>query len=1072
MPIANIEDAKEVERSLHNILSATNNPARIREIRSLFTEILDYYHADSQVSLQNAGNHQLPAEAHIVARRDGVSVVYVSLDNADTNRVTGAIASAAAKELGNVIADNLLLLFANRDKDQLHFINPDLSGSRPKLQRIVAYRDQPQRTTVQQIANMWYSYDRLGKTVREAIAIAFSVEPVTSDFFKAYDALFKKAKEQISGFGDSPTEQEQRHVFTQTLFNRVMFVYFLSRKGWLRFQNSADYLNALWQDYNAGTAYADFYTLRLKPLFFFGLNDPDSRELTGSLKTLIGEVPFLNGGLFEETNLDKREGITVPDALIQQILTDLFDRFNFTVMESTPYDLEVAVDPEMLGKVFEEMVTGRHDSGAYYTPRSVVSFMCCEALKGYLKGKKTGASAEVVDAFVDRHDIQDIGLSQAVQISEALREVTILDPACGSGAYLLGMMQELIELQRTLFDKGLDAKKDYDLKLEIIQRNLYGVDIDDFAVNIAKLRLWLSLAIDYEGDEPQPLPNLDFKVLCGDSLLGPDPSVGVEVQGTLGQDTEQFRLLGDLKGQYMRESLVSKKEQLRIQIREREVAIRESLGAGGALDRVIDWRVEFAEVFAETKGFDVAIANPPYIQLQNNGGHLAKLYKDTGYQTLERGGDIYQLFYERGCQLLKQSKGILVYITSNSWLKTEYGRTTRRYFAENHTPLSLLELGKDVFDAAIVDSGVFVLSTGGESRTFPGVDMDQLDSKEVPPVDDVWGRVEPEKELPWSILVGPESGVWRKMCLSGIPLRDLGLKIYRGVTTGLNDAFVVDSLVKAKIVNSDPASAELMKPVLRGENIHRFRTKWDGEWLITTLPSKKVDIDCYPGIRDHLLSFGKDRLEQSGKPLGGGTKSRKKTGNKWFETQDATKYYEEFLREKLFWMDMAGNGRVAYSETEIYCTNKGYVITGQSLKYLCAILNSSLVTWFMKHNAPTTGMGLTEWTKVAVERIPIPSTSGAQQRPLVHLVDHILDAKDADPNADTIVWEREIDQLVYTLYAMTDEEITAIERSLGLIHATDEEEDAALLKILEDSQTEERVSREEVMQILESQDAG
>ena len=201
-------------------------------------------------------------------------------------------------------------------------------------------------------------------------------------------------------------------------------------------------------------------------------------------------------------------------------------------MESTPFDIEVAVDPEMLGKVFEELVTGRHDSGAYYTPRPVVSFMCREALKGYLEGQDTGLESETIARFVDHHDTEGIGVAQARRVAEALAEVTVVDPACGSRAYLLGMMQELIELQVRLFNVTRDAKSLYDLKLEIIQRNLYGVDIDDFAVNIAMLRLWLSLAIDFEGDDPpEPLPNLDFMVVCGDSLLGPDPSSGAEVQG-------------------------------------------------------------------------------------------------------------------------------------------------------------------------------------------------------------------------------------------------------------------------------------------------------------------------------------------------------------------------------------------------------------------------------------------------------------------------------------------------------------------------------------------------------------
>ena len=372
-------------------------------------------------------------------------------------------------------------------------------------------------------------------------------------------------------------------------------------------------------------------------------------------KALIGEVPFLNGGLFEETALDKRQNTGIPDETIRHILTDLFDRFNFTVMESTPYDVEVAVDPEMLGKVFEELVTGRHDSGAYYTPRPVVSFMCREALKGYLEGKETGLDADAIARFVDEHDTAGISLIGAPRVSEALSDVTVVDPACGSGAYLLGMMQELIELQTILYNIGVDAKKIYDLKLEIIQRNLYGADIDEFAVNIAMLRMWLSLAIDFEGEEPEPLPNLDFKVVCGDSLLGPDPSTGVEVQGTLGRDADRIEQFGVLKGEYLRASDGSKKASLRQEIGKLTGEIGQALGNVGLDADVVDWRVEIAEVLNSGRGFDIAIANPPYVQLQKDAGRLGKLYQGCGYAVFTKTGDVYQLFYERGCQLLARS---------------------------------------------------------------------------------------------------------------------------------------------------------------------------------------------------------------------------------------------------------------------------------------------------------------------------------------------------------------------------------------------------------------------------------
>ncbi len=778
------------------------------------------------------------------------------------------------------------------------------------------------------------------------------------------------------------------------------------------------------------------------------------------MESVFGSVPFLNGGLFEQTGLDQREDITVPDAAIEQVLDGLFDRFNFTVMESTPFDIEVAVDPEMLGKVFEELVTGRHDSGAYYTPRPVVSFMCREALKGYLEGQDTGLTSEAIARFVDTQETGGIQVAQARRIADALAQVTVVDPACGSGAYLLGMMQELIELQTALYNAGVDAKAIYDLKLEIIQRNLYGVDLDDFAVNIAMLRMWLSLAIDYEGDKPEPLPNLDFKVLCGDSLLGPDPSAGVEVQGTLGQDMAQFRRLGQLKAEYLRAFLGPDKERLKTAIQGTEAGIREALGNIGLVDGVIDWRVEFAEVFAQRRGFDIAIANPPYVQLQRDGGRLADLYKGAGYQTFARTGDIYQLFYERGCQVLTPSRGLLTYITSNSWLKAEYGKATRRYFAENHTPLLLLELGKDVFESAIVDSGIMVARLGKSGEPCRAVDMDRLTDRAFPPPEHLWGELRPDGERPWSALSVVERSAMDKMEAVGKPLKDWDLSIFRGVVTGYNTAFVIDNATRDTLIAADPKSAEIIKPVLRGRDIQRYQTRWAGQWLIDThngygdVPA--VNVNNYPSVKAHL-DGSYSQLEK-----------RQDKGRTPYNLRNCA-YYDEFAKEKLLWIELVDSGRFTYDSTGIFCANTAYILSGHSIKYLCALLNSTLTTWFMNNTALTSGMGATRWIKSFVETIPIPKLSAAKQRPFVRLVDEILAAKAADPEADTEPLEWEIDRLVYELYGLTGEEDTAIERSLGLIHRTDEEEDAAIGRAIDEALAEDPdgvVSEETIMATL------
>ena len=335
MPIQNRDDAVEVEERISRIFAASPEQ-RAAAVRGLFVEVLDFNTASGQVSLAGAtGNIHLPAVAERVAEMDGVHVLFIALPASDTDRVRKAVVDAAAKLLADQLGDDLLLVFTNPSATQLHIILPTFAGARPTLRRMVVERYLPRRTAVQQVSNIYWNY-RSSRSIRTALDQAFDVEPVTRQFFGEYKRVFEATEQSVTGFPDTEVGKENRRSFVQTLFNRLMFVYFLSRKGWLTFQGSKDYLNVLWQDYHPQPTYGNFYTTRLQPLFFSGLNNPDSRNLTRGLATLIGSVPFLNGGLFEQTELDRREAITVPDAAIAQVLTGLFDRFNFTVMESTP----------------------------------------------------------------------------------------------------------------------------------------------------------------------------------------------------------------------------------------------------------------------------------------------------------------------------------------------------------------------------------------------------------------------------------------------------------------------------------------------------------------------------------------------------------------------------------------------------------------------------------------------------------------------------------------------------------------------------------------------------------------
>ncbi|MCY4576684.1 MAG: N-6 DNA methylase, partial [Chloroflexi bacterium] len=724
MPIKDPNNAREVEAAFKRVFDSTPEN-RANEVRKLFAEVLDFEPVFNRtVSLPaTPSNVSLPATAERIAQLDGFHVLYIDLNTVDTDRVRKAEVEVAAKRIEAELGEDILLIISNMSATQLHIILPDFSSSRLVLRRMVVTDGVPRRTIVQQIANIYADYEDVKDGppgfLPPILAKAFAIEPFTDEFFDEYQRVFKRAEEAITGFGDSDKEKGAKRLFTQTLFNRLMFVHFLSRKGWLSINDDKDYLRALWTDYSKNAAPTpsgndpNFYRDRLRVLFSTGLNNPDSRDVTGGASHAIGSVPFLNGGLFEESDLDNRDGIHVPDSIIESALTELFEKFNFTVMESTPYDIEVAVDPEMLGKVFEELVNERHDSGAYYTPRPVVAFMCREALKGYLEGKETGVSAENIASFIDTHDASYIGGPAAPRVGAELDEITVVDPACGSGAFLLGMMQELVELRDALFRIRSEPGELYKIKLHIIQRNLYGVDINEFAVNIAMLRLWLSLAIDFDGDTPPPLPNLDFKIVRGDSLLGPDPS-DINAQAVLGIDLEAVTKLAETKAVYMRESDGTRKTDLKDEINRMTRAIEVQVGEL-AHEGVVDWRVEFAELFTPAGGFDVAIANPPYVRQENIGPtktELTSLYADAAVAR----SDLYCYFYARALQLLAPG-GTQVFVCSNSWLDVGYGAKLQEYLLTNAHLQAIYESAVErQFSTADINTIISVIRKGTQEK--------------------------------------------------------------------------------------------------------------------------------------------------------------------------------------------------------------------------------------------------------------------------------------------------------------------------------------------------------------------
>jgi len=521
-------------------------------------------------------------------------------------------------------------------------------------------------------------------------AKAFDVEAVTKRFYDDYERVFTNLQEVLN----LPTPEDKK-MFAQVLMNRLMFLRFVERKGWLILGNSnpKEYLKNLYQA--RGLNNLSWYRSRLQVLFFEGLAIPNHNR-----ENVIGSVPYLNGGLFTITEWDERAG-DIADEVFEPILGEegLLYRYNFTVEESTPLDIEVAVDPEMLGKVFEKLVTTRRQKGSYYTPRTVVSFMCREALKGYLGSQYAH--------LVDEHKTDNISVPEARDLLGRLDDVKILDPACGSGAYLLGMLQELFTLTEKLDTRAQtdDPHNAYQRKLNIIHNNIYGVDSDEFAVSIARLRLWLSLAVDFEGAHPDPLPNLDYKIEIGDSLTAPDPSGEFPTTFDKLARIKKIEKFDLLKAEYMDPRRRAEHPGLEDEIKQ----VRQEIFSFTHPNQQIkgfDWRVEFAEVWSQKNGFDIAIANPPYGI--NVDDFVRNMYFNQRNEN-EKGQskDSYGIFIARGLQLLRTS-GIMSYIVSDTWRTIKSHRPLRKRLLETTTVFHVLDLPPWIFDAT-VNTGIITL---------------------------------------------------------------------------------------------------------------------------------------------------------------------------------------------------------------------------------------------------------------------------------------------------------------------------------------------------------------------------
>lgn len=946
------------------------------------------------------------------------------------------------------------------------------------------------------------------------ITKAFSIEALGDLFFKEYKKQYEDIIEYITGkrmvkvankWEEQTTGQPCQEImqefakfddaeksvrdYVKKLMGRLVFIQFLQKKGWMGCPAGDSWEDGdkeFLQNLFANSKYKETFVDDVLEPLFDDINTKREDDLVSDPKVGTNiKVPYLNGGLFEYDDYDSTK-FALP-AMYMQNLLDFFASYNFTIDENDPDDAEIGVDPEMLGRIFENLLEDNKDKGAFYTPKEIVRYMCRESLIAYIQ---TDIEDEEIKnrirEFVTTHDISALKSSEVFKVDKKLRDVKICDPAIGSGAFPMGLLKELFDC-RMAIEGSEEGKTPAAIKKDIIQNSIYGVDIEKGAVDIARLRFWLALIVDE--DHPHALPNMDFKIMQGNSLL--EQYEGVELSGMSFDeqrkkkgkkgDQIQFSIEFDEKGpldniqQYINDYYNTDNHDKKVTLRnDINSSIKNYIlhlkGCTPDIqskiqnlpipnDKFFLWHIYFKEVF-DKGGFDIVIGNPPYIQLQKNinckgvdckGNEydmkLGDVYKNANFQTFAKTGDIYCLFYEHGMNILRD-KGHLCFITSNKWMRASYGESTRMLLGMTYNPNLLIDFsGAKIFENATVDVNIILVAkndNGGKTKSawlsqdedIKNLSLNFLEKST---------SISFNTSEAWIILPPFDARLKCKVESKGTPLGSLDLILTRGVGTGLDEAYVIteeekDNLLSACITEEEKKRTEfIIHPMLRGREISRYSYEWNNLWMIyipTHFPlqddasikgaSNKAEqrfAELYPVVYKHICKY-KEKLS---------SRDKTETGIRyeWYCMQRAR--YEKFGKlgfSKIIYQELSQGSSFALDEEGDFLMNNSayYIHTRNDDKYLLALLNSKLIEYIYS-NYYCTKLGKTgvRWLAQNIINLPIVEAIGQNKDDINTIVNKILSQKKINSQADTSALESEIDRIVYELYGLTEEEIAIVE---------------------------------------------
>lgn len=985
---------------------------------------------------------------------------------------------------------------------------------------------------------------------------SFSVEALSKEFFAKYNEHYDQFLAELTsssriadtrtrfGIGLEETEEAQSTAdkpirdFAKKLLGRLIFLHFLQKKGWLHgpadttdwSTGDKDFLRTYLTLAEAAGKRESFHSAYLAPLFFEALNT----DRPGQIFPLTGtRMPYLNGGLFDPEPEPLRT-LDLPAQLFAELFS-FFSEYNFTIDENDPEDHEVGIDPEMLGHIFENLLEDNKDKGAYYTPKVIVSYMCRQSLLRYLESHL--GKNEHLTRLCEIHepgDLREKGNwcgANAKRIATLLEDVKICDPAIGSGAFPIGMLNEIVHLRTLLNNELNDPAERAKLKKSIIQNSIHGVDLDSGAVDIARLRFWLALVVDEE--TPSPLPNLDYKIMQGNSLLesfqgidlsqihaAPDPHV-FQLKTILGSPQHEFNLLDEKQTEF-REQQKAKQDDLLESTRayfaarkpERKAQLRAAIDqkviehiahciagdlektealadqqakiAAGKLPKTKGWSEKksektllalhaaitrlknvrrqleqttrqperpfflwhllFRDVF-EQGGFDIVIANPPYVR-QELIKEQKPLIEAEGYTTYTGTADLLVYFYERAIQLLKP-KGVLTFITSNKFYRAGYGEILRSHLAENLTLHTLIDFrDAPVFNGVIAYASILI----GQKEPAPAnhsaaaLSWDQAKPAAVLPLEIAKAFPVAQSSLTpeaWRLVSPAENKLLTKICSFDGSLKDRNCHVRRGLTTGLNEAFV---LTESDVIGLMPLSREeqnIIKPFKKGKSLGRWNIPSENLWClqIESSNNKKHPWSdsanpwddfktTYPKVAEHFESL-KEKTDSKGTRLWDRLLNRDDQGHFFWELRSC-KYWNEFNLPKITSTKVSKEPTFAIDTSNSLLANTAYFFSPtEDCEVILALFNSKVFHFYALHRFVEKEGGFFEVQPEPLEEFPIPSATVSEKTRLSALATQCAAAVAAGDSATLAAREHEINQLVYRLFHLTPQEIALVESSVG-----------------------------------------